>query len=205
MFEPLLARIIHDSSAVIADPLFRQACGQRARPSGLRRTAQVRLSSSIGGARDCHTPQCAWNLGMSVLSQWELVQRVRCTYASDEDVRIPPSKETGWKLRRLHTQGGGTKSSRSGEPYQVQCGNERPVPSSEWLGAVLHRLRSSPSAGSSNKYRSHPTDCPASDSDDIKDRGGMNFTVGLGLLPLVRTVSAPSFSPLHTHAPVSFF
>lgn len=46
---------------------------------------------------------------------------------------------------------GGTKSSRSGEPYQVQCGNERPVPSSEWLGAVLHQLRSSPSAGSSNK------------------------------------------------------
>jgi hypothetical protein len=46
---------------------------------------------------------------------------------------------------------GGTKSSRSGEPYQVQCGNEGSVPSSEWLGAVLHRLRSSPSAGSSSK------------------------------------------------------
>jgi hypothetical protein len=46
---------------------------------------------------------------------------------------------------------GGTKSSRSGEPYQVQCGNEQSVPSSEWLDAVLHRSRSSPSAGSSNK------------------------------------------------------
>jgi hypothetical protein len=46
---------------------------------------------------------------------------------------------------------GGTKSSRSGEPYQVQCGSEPSVLSSEWLGAVLHQLRSSPSARSSNK------------------------------------------------------
>jgi len=46
---------------------------------------------------------------------------------------------------------GGTKSSRSEEPYQVQCGNEPAVPSSEWLGAVLHQLRSSPSSGSSSK------------------------------------------------------
>jgi Family of unknown function (DUF5329) len=45
----------------------------------------------------------------------------------------------------------GTKSSRSGEPYQVQCGREQSVPSSEWLSAVLHRLRSSPSAESSGQ------------------------------------------------------
>jgi Family of unknown function (DUF5329) len=46
---------------------------------------------------------------------------------------------------------GGTTSSRSGKPYQVQCGREQSVPSSEWLSAVLHRLRSSPSAESSGQ------------------------------------------------------
>ncbi len=46
---------------------------------------------------------------------------------------------------------GGTKSSRSGEPYHVQCGRDTSLPSSEWLSAVLHRLRSSPSAESSGK------------------------------------------------------
>lgn len=46
---------------------------------------------------------------------------------------------------------GGTKSSRSGEAYQVQCGRNKSVPSSEWLSAVLHRLRSSPSEESSGK------------------------------------------------------
>lgn len=46
---------------------------------------------------------------------------------------------------------GGTKSSSSGEPYQVQCSREQSVPSSEWLSAVLHRLRSSSSAESSGK------------------------------------------------------
>lgn len=46
---------------------------------------------------------------------------------------------------------GGTTSSRSGEPYQVQCGREQSVPSSEWLSAVLHRLRSSSSAESSGQ------------------------------------------------------
>jgi len=46
---------------------------------------------------------------------------------------------------------GGTQSSRSGEPYQVQCGGDQSVRSSEWLSAILDRLRSSPSAESSNK------------------------------------------------------
>ena len=41
-----LARILHDSSAAIADPLLRQACGQQARPSDPRRTARVRFWSS---------------------------------------------------------------------------------------------------------------------------------------------------------------
>jgi len=45
---------------------------------------------------------------------------------------------------------GGTKSSSSGEPYQVQCGREQSVPSSEWLSAVLNRLRFNPSAGTSS-------------------------------------------------------
>ncbi len=41
-----LAHIIHHSSAAIADPLFRRACGQRARPSNPQRTARVRFGSS---------------------------------------------------------------------------------------------------------------------------------------------------------------
>jgi len=43
----------------------------------------------------------------------------------------------------------GTESSRSGQPYQVQCGQEDAVPSAVWLQAALHRLRSttSPNAG----------------------------------------------------------
>ena len=41
-----LTRIIHGTSAAIADPLLRQACGQRARPSDPQRTARVRIGSS---------------------------------------------------------------------------------------------------------------------------------------------------------------
>lgn len=46
---------------------------------------------------------------------------------------------------------GGARSSSSGEPYQVQCGRDTSVPSSEWLSAVLHRLRSNPPEESSDK------------------------------------------------------
>lgn len=46
---------------------------------------------------------------------------------------------------------GGTTSSSSGEPYQVQCGRDKSLPSSEWLSAVLHRLRASPSTKSSGQ------------------------------------------------------
>ena len=42
--------------------------------------------------------------------------------------------------------GAGTESSRSGQPYQVQCSKEEAVPSAVWLQAALRRLRS----GSSN-------------------------------------------------------
>ena len=34
-----------------------------------------------------------------------------------------------------------TKSSLSGKPYQVQCSNEAPVTSSQWLHTELHALR----------------------------------------------------------------
>ena len=37
--------------------------------------------------------------------------------------------------------GAGTESSRSGQPYQVQCGQEGAVPSAVWLGEALRRLR----------------------------------------------------------------
>ena len=45
--------------------------------------------------------------------------------------------------------GAGTESSRSGQPYQVQCGQEGAVPSAVWLKDALRRLRSgaSPNAG----------------------------------------------------------
>jgi hypothetical protein len=33
----------------------------------------------------------------------------------------------------------GTESSRSGQPYQVQCGNEVAVPSAVWLRAALRK------------------------------------------------------------------
>ena len=38
--------------------------------------------------------------------------------------------------------GAGTESSRSGQPYQVQCGKDDAVPSAVWLQAELRRLRS---------------------------------------------------------------
>ncbi|MHB8916067.1 MAG: YfeK family protein [Thiobacillus sp.] len=34
-----------------------------------------------------------------------------------------------------------TKSSMSGKPYQVRCGSETPVPSSQWLHSELQTLR----------------------------------------------------------------
>lgn len=42
-----------------------------------------------------------------------------------------------------------TKSSLSGKPYQVQCNNAAPVPSSQWLHTELHALR----AGKTLKWR----------------------------------------------------
>lgn len=43
----------------------------------------------------------------------------------------------------------GTESSKSGEPYQVQCGQEGAAPSAAWLQAALRCLRSgtAPDAG----------------------------------------------------------
>jgi hypothetical protein len=37
-----------------------------------------------------------------------------------------------------------TSSSMSGDVYKVRCGTERPVPSADWLGAELVRLRQAP-------------------------------------------------------------
>ena len=37
-----------------------------------------------------------------------------------------------------------TKSSLSGKPYQVQCKNEAPVSSSQWLHTQLQELRAGP-------------------------------------------------------------
>ena len=42
--------------------------------------------------------------------------------------------------------GAGTESSRSGQPYQVQCGKDEAVPSAVWLQAALRRLRSDTSS-----------------------------------------------------------
>jgi len=46
---------------------------------------------------------------------------------------------------------GGTESSRSGQPYQVQCGQESAVPSAVWLQAALRRLRSDTSSNAGTK------------------------------------------------------
>jgi hypothetical protein len=37
-----------------------------------------------------------------------------------------------------------TRSSMSGQPYQVKCGQAAPVPSATWLGAQLQALRAAP-------------------------------------------------------------
>ncbi len=37
-----------------------------------------------------------------------------------------------------------TKSSVSGEVYQIRCGSQPPVSSAQWLGAELKRLRAQP-------------------------------------------------------------
>lgn len=39
-----------------------------------------------------------------------------------------------------------TKSSVSGEPYQIRCGSRSPVPSAQWLRGELQRLRTKPDA-----------------------------------------------------------
>jgi hypothetical protein len=36
-----------------------------------------------------------------------------------------------------------TKSSLSGQPYEIRCGGDRPVPSSPWLSNVLARYQAS--------------------------------------------------------------
>ena len=46
---------------------------------------------------------------------------------------------------------GGTESSRSGQPYQVQCGQEDAVPSAAWLGEALRRLRTGTSSNAGTK------------------------------------------------------
>ena len=47
--------------------------------------------------------------------------------------------------------GAGTESSRSGQPYQVQCGKDEAVPSAVWLQAELRRLRSDASSKAGTK------------------------------------------------------
>ena len=47
--------------------------------------------------------------------------------------------------------GAGTESSRSGQPYQVQCGQEDAVPSAVWLQGALRRLRSGTSSKADRK------------------------------------------------------
>ncbi len=40
-----------------------------------------------------------------------------------------------------------SKSSSSGKPYQVKCGNAGAVPSQQWLNAELHALRAAAGQG----------------------------------------------------------
>ena len=63
-----------------------------------------------------------------------------------EEVRVLRKKKLLGSAEDFIT-GAGTESSRSGQPYQVQCGQEDAVPSAVWLQAALRRLRSAPNAG----------------------------------------------------------
>ena len=48
-----------------------------------------------------------------------------------------------------------TKSSMSGTPYQVRCGNTQPVPSNSWFTDKLKQLRGH-SAGTNNSFKPTP-------------------------------------------------
>jgi hypothetical protein len=48
-----------------------------------------------------------------------------------------------------------TKSSLSGKPYLVRCGNAQPIPSKSWFTGKLKELRARP-AGANNSFKPTP-------------------------------------------------
>jgi hypothetical protein len=74
----IIPRIIHEHSAAIADPLFRRACGRRARPSDLRRTARVRLRSSglRAKTRPAHHSRASTNVALIIPRAVDLTTRL---------------------------------------------------------------------------------------------------------------------------------
>jgi hypothetical protein len=107
---------------------------------------------------------------LSQSAQWEIDQLLgslggsNCRFyrngrwysASDAQAHLTKKYEYLRKKKLLGSAedfitGAGTESSRSGQPYQVQCGQEDAVPSAVWLQAALRRLRSDTSSNPGTK------------------------------------------------------
>jgi len=117
------------------------------------------LMSFWPAARSAELPQSAvWEidhlLGALGSSNCRFYRNGKWYSASDAQAHLTKKYEYLRKKKLLGSAEdfitkGGTESSRSGEPYQVQCGKDEAVPSSVWLQGALRRLRSgaSPNAG----------------------------------------------------------
>ena len=110
-----------------------------AHSAGLSQSAQLEIDQLLGalGSSNC---------GFNRNGTWYT--------ASDAQAHLTKKYEYLRKKKLLESAEdfiakGGTESSRSGQPYQVQCGQEDAVPSAVWLQDALRRLRSgtSPNAG----------------------------------------------------------
>jgi hypothetical protein len=107
---------------------------------------------------------------LSQSAQWEIDQLLgslggsNCRFyrngtwysASDAQAHLTKKYEYLRKKKLLSSAedfitGAGTESSRSGRPYQVQCGQEDAVSSAVWLQGALRRLRSDTSSNAGTK------------------------------------------------------
>jgi len=102
-------------------------------------------------ARSAELPQSAISeidhlLGALGSSNCRFYRNGKWYSASDAQAHLTKKYEYLRKKKLLGSAedfitGAGTESSRSGQPYQVQCGQEGAVPSAVWLGEALRRLR----------------------------------------------------------------
>ena len=119
------------------------------------------LMSFWPAARSAELPQSAvWEidhlLGALGSSNCRFYRNGTWYTASDAQAHLTKKYEYLRKKKLLGSAedfitGAGTESSRSGQPYQVQCGQEDAVPSAVWLQAALRRLRSDTSSNAGPK------------------------------------------------------